>query len=123
MVGLLAAVERYVNLDHDLLMRTYEEQVQYVIDAFQDVPHTSARRNFPSEAGQPMPRTEVIFDEQNLGLTRDEILNQLREGEPSIALAGAGSNGVFVNPQTLEPGQERIIVDRMKEIILSKSAK
>jgi len=65
-----------------------------------------------------MPRAEVIFDEQNLGLTRDEILTRLMEGEPSITLAGAGANGVFVNPQTLEPGQEKIIVDRIKEIIL-----
>ena len=118
MVGLLAAVERYVNLDHDREMQTYEDQVQYVIDAFSDIPHISTGRNFPSEAGQPMPRAEVIFDEQNLGITRDEMLTQLREGEPAIALAGAGPNGVFVNPQTLEPGQEKIIVDRMREIIL-----
>jgi hypothetical protein len=67
-----------------------------------------------------MPRAEIVFDEQNLGVTRDEILTQLREGEPSIALAGAGANGIFINPQTLSPGQERIIVSRIKEIILGK---
>jgi uncharacterized pyridoxal phosphate-dependent enzyme len=118
MVGLLAAVKWYVNLDHEKLMRAYEDQVQFVIDEFSGIPHVSARRNFPSEAGQPMPRAEIIFDEQNLGLTRDEILTQLMEGEPSITLAGARANGVFVNPQTLEPGQAKIIVDRIKEIIL-----
>ena len=118
MVGLLAAVKWYVNLDHEKLMRAYEDQVQFVIDEFSDIPHVSARRNFPSEAGQPMPRAEIIFDEQNLGLTRNEILTRLMEGEPSITLAGAGANGVFINPQTLGPGQEKIIVDRIKEIIL-----
>jgi len=102
------------------LMKTYEDQVQYVIKSFSDIPHTSARRKFPSEAGQPMPRAEIIFDGQNLGITRDEILRQLRLGEPSIALAGAGANGVFVNPQTLDPGQEKIIVDRIKEIIRNR---
>jgi uncharacterized pyridoxal phosphate-dependent enzyme len=117
MIGLLAAVECYVNLDHEKLMKTYEDQVQFVIDSFSDIPHVSARRNFPSEAGQPMPRAEIIFDEQNLGLTRNEILARLTGGEPSIALAGAGANGVFINPQTLEPGQEKIIVNRIKEII------
>ena len=118
MVGLLAAVKWYVNLDHEKLMRTYEDQVQFVIDEFSGIPHVSARRSFPSEAGQPMPRAEIIFHEQNLGLTRDEILTRLMEGEPLITLAGAGANGVFVNPQTLEQGQEKIIVDRIKEIIL-----
>jgi uncharacterized pyridoxal phosphate-dependent enzyme len=116
-IGLLTAVKLYLNLDHEKLMKTYEDQVQYVIDAFSGLPHISSRRNFPSEAGQPMPRAEIIFDEQRLGMTRNDVLTQLREGEPSIALAGAGASGIFVNPQTLEPGQERTIVDRIKEII------
>ncbi|MBD3181272.1 aminotransferase class V-fold PLP-dependent enzyme [Candidatus Poribacteria bacterium] len=117
MVGLMAAVKRYLNLDHKKLMQTYEDQVQYIRDAFKDMEHVSTKRNFPSEAGQPMPRAELIFDEEKLGKTRNDILRELREGEPSIALAGAGNNGIYVNPQTLEPGQEEIIVRRIKEII------
>ncbi|MGC9348866.1 MAG: aminotransferase class V-fold PLP-dependent enzyme [Anaerolineae bacterium] len=117
LVGLMTAVRRYLDLDHEKLMQTYEDQVQMVIAAFSDHPHASARRSFPSEAGQPMPRAEIILDEQALGMTRDEVLTQLREGDPSIALAGAGQTGIFVNPQTLKPGQEKIIVDRIQEII------
>ncbi len=117
MVGLMTAVRRYLDLDHDGLMQTYEDQVQTVVAAFSDHPQISARRSFPSEAGQPMPRAEVSFDEGALGLTRDEILGQLRAGDPSIVLAAAGDTGVFVNPQTLEAGQEIIIIDRIKEIL------
>ena len=76
-----------------------------------------ARRSFPSEAGQPMPRAEILFDSEGLGLSRDQVLAQLREGEPSIALAAAGESGVYLNPQTLEPGQEGIIVARIKQIV------
>jgi hypothetical protein len=81
------------------------------------VPGVTARRSFPSEAGQPMPRAELIFDEGVLGLARDEILQRLRLGEPSIALAAAGTSGVFVNPQTLQPGQERIVCEQLRAII------
>jgi len=116
-IGLLTPVKRYLNLDHDKLMKTYEEQVQYMLDEFSSIPHVSARRIFPSEAGQPMPRAEIIFDEQGLGMAVGEIMAQLREGEPSIELAAAEASGVCVNPQTLEPGQERIIADRIKEIV------
>jgi uncharacterized pyridoxal phosphate-dependent enzyme len=116
-VGLLAAVKRYLALDHSAIMRTWEEQVQTVIAAFAGVPHVTARRSFPSEAGQPMPRAEIVFDEAGLGLTRDEILKRLRQGEPSIALAAAGASGVFVNPQTLQPGQEGIVCERLREVI------
>ena len=48
---------------------------------------------------------------------RDELLARLRKGDPSIALAAAGANGVYLNPQTLEPGQEEIIVARLVEIL------
>jgi D-glucosaminate-6-phosphate ammonia-lyase len=118
-VGLMAAVKWYLGLDQAALMRSYEEQVQCVIDAFADVPHVTARRNFPSEAGQPMPRAELLLDEAALGITRDEVLDRLRRGEPAIWLAGSGANGLFVNPQTLQPGQERIICTRLREVLAS----
>jgi hypothetical protein len=50
-------------------------------------------------------------------MRRDEIQTHLRSGEPSIALAEAGKSGLYVNPQTLRPGEERIVVDRMKQIV------
>ncbi len=116
-IGLMAAVKRYLALDHAAIMQTWEDQVQVVIAAFDGVPYVNARRSFPSEAGQPMPRAEIIFDEAGLGLARDDILKRLRQDEPSIALAPAGATGVFVNPQTLQPGQERIICERLKRVI------
>ena len=117
LVGLMTAVRRYLDLDHDRLMQTYEDQVQTVIAAFSDHAHICARRNFPSEAGQPMPRAEIIFDEQGLDVTRDEVLTQLVSGDPCIELAEAGESGVFVNPQTLQPGQEVIVIERIKQIV------
>jgi uncharacterized pyridoxal phosphate-dependent enzyme len=117
LVGLMVAVRRYLDLDHEALMRTYEDQVRYAIDAFAEVPHVSARRSFPSEAGQPMPRAEIALDEDALGLTRDDLLARLQAGTPSIALSPAGASGVYLNPQTLEPGQERIVVERIMGIV------
>ena len=66
-----------------------------------------------------MPRTEIRFDEAHLGITRNEILQQLAEGDPAIDIAGAGANGVLINGQTLMPGEVEIIAQRLKEIVLS----
>ena len=117
MVGLLAAVEWYVNRDHVELQQSYEDQVTYYDDVFADIQGVTVHRSFPSEAGQPMPRTEIRFDEEHLGITRNEILQQLAEGEPSIDIAGAGANGVLINGQTLMPGEIEIIAQRLKEIL------
>ena len=117
MVGLLAAVEWYLNHDHGELQQSYEDQVTYYAEVFADTQGVTVHRSFPSEAGQPMPRTEIRFDEAHLGITRNEILQQLAEGEPSIDIAGAGANGVLINGQTLMPGEVEIIAHRLKEIL------
>jgi len=115
--GLLAAVRRYLDMDHAAVIRTYEEQVAYVLAALAGEAHVQARRGFPSEAGQPMPRVEITLDETALGISRDEVLKRLYEGHPAISLAPAGENGLYLNPQTLRPGEEKIIVERIKVLI------
>lgn len=117
MIGLLAAIEWYLNQDHGQLQQSYEEQGTYFADAFAGVQGIEVHRSFPSEAGQPMPRTDIRFDEAQLGITRDEILRQLLTGEPAIDIAGAGTNGVLINGQTLMPGEVEIIAQRLKEIL------
>ena len=117
MVGLLAAVEWYLNQDHTQLLQSYEAQVTYYTSVFKDTAGVSVHRSFPSEAGQPMPRTEIRFDAEQIGITRDEILQQLQAGEPAIDIAGAGTNGVLINGQTLMPGEIEIIAQRLKEIL------
>ncbi len=117
--GLLAAVRRYLDLDHTQEVRTYEEQVAFILAAFAGDAHVYARRGFPSEAGQPMPRAELFLDEQGLGISRDEFLERLYEGHPAVSLSPAGENGLYINPQTLQPGEEKIVVERIKEILRS----
>lgn len=120
LVGLLAAVEWYVGQNHEELQQSYEDQVTYYDEFFADIRGVTVHRSFPSEAGQPMPRTEIRFDEARLGITRNEILRQLTAGEPSIDIAGAGANGVLINGQTLMPGEVEIIAERLKQIVLSQ---
>lgn len=115
--GILAAVERYLQLDHAAMMRRYEEIVQYFVSAFDGKrPGISARRDFPSEAGQPMPRALISLDKKVLGFGPSDVAKSLMEGDPAIAVA-AGRNGVYLNPQTLQEGEERIVARRLSEVL------
>jgi L-seryl-tRNA(Ser) seleniumtransferase len=116
-VGLLAAVQWYLGLNHEAIAEDYERQVRFLVKQFDDPPTTTARRSFPSEAGQPMPRAEIILNEQVLGMGRDRVLELLRRGEPAIDLAPAGEDGVYVNPQTLKPGEAEIIAERLRQVL------
>ncbi|MDF1512721.1 MAG: aminotransferase class V-fold PLP-dependent enzyme [Anaerolineae bacterium] len=117
LVGLMTAVRWYLDLDHEALMQSYEDQVQQVIDSLDCLAGVHVTRGFPSEAGQPMPRADVQFDPEVLVMNRDAIQTQLREGDPCIYLANSGKDGIFVNPQTLREGEVEIIIQRISDIV------
>lgn len=116
-VGLMAAVKWYLSLDHEKLLQDYEDQVAMIIQAFNDYPGVQGKRSFPSEAGQPHGRAELIFDEAVLGLKRDQILQRLLEVEPAVFLSAWGESGVLINPQTLQPGEAEIVVRQIKKVL------
>ncbi len=121
--GIVAAVEHYLQLDHVAIAAQYERQVQHVITALQDVPGVSVERSFPSEAGQPMPRALITLDPEMLTISSVQVLKELAEGDPSIFLSSAHTNGMYMNPQTLSDGQERVIAARLHALLTRTQAR
>jgi L-seryl-tRNA(Ser) seleniumtransferase len=117
MVGLLAAVKRYLSLDHEARAEQLEQIVAAWNDALNSIPGVCARRDWPNEAGQPLPWSLVTIDSNVARLARDEVVKRLAEGDPAIAVAPAGQDGIHLNPMTLEPGEETIVLDRLIEIL------
>ncbi len=117
LAGMLAALEWYLRQDHQAIMQRYEDVVSAVVSAFDGKrPGISARRDFPSEAGQPMPRALISIDAAKARVTVPDIVKALRDGDPSIVVAG-GRTGIFVNPQTLKDGEETIVIRRLAEVL------
>ncbi len=118
MIGLLAAVEWYLGQDHAARMARYEEVVRFWIEAVGAIPGVAARRDFPNEAGQPVPRMLITFDPALCGLTGAEVRQQLWESDPPIAVAQAGVTGIYLTPDTLESGEEQIVAEGLRQILL-----
>lgn len=117
MVGLLKAVELYLQIDQDARASQDEETVIGWCHALNQVDGVTAARSFPNEAGQPLPRARVDFDAARLGLSRDQIMAKLLAGEPSISVAPAGDGGVYLNPMTLADGEETVVLERLLAIL------
>ena len=117
MVGALAAVQRYLNLDHDARERWCEQVVAVWNEALNRLPGVSACRDFPNEAGQPLPRCLITIAADAAGIDRDGLLTNLAEGNPIIAVAPWGTDSFYLNPMTLEPGEEKIVLERLVEIL------
>jgi L-seryl-tRNA(Ser) seleniumtransferase len=117
MVGLLAAVELYLQQDHQARMAGFEATVQFWVDAFANIPGVAARRDYPNEAGRPLPWALLEFDPDVTGLTAAELQQQLWDGDPRIAVSLAGTRGIHLTPDTVEPGEAEIVSDQIKRLL------
>jgi uncharacterized pyridoxal phosphate-dependent enzyme len=125
LVGILAAVKRYVSLDHNAELERWERQVAWIVQELSGITGVSARRDYPGESGVDVPRVLVRIDETRLERTMGQVLRSLRSGDPwvevgpDVSLAGRyvndDSEGFFVNPQALKDGEERVVAVRLRE--------
>ncbi|MCC6629612.1 MAG: aminotransferase class V-fold PLP-dependent enzyme [Chloroflexi bacterium] len=121
MMGLLTAVELYIVQDHAARLAGFEATVQFWCDRLGALPGVTAERAFPNEAGQPTPRLHLRFDPARAGLTGEQVRQALWEGEPGIVVTPAGPDGIFITPDTIDPGEEQIIADRLTAVLQAAS--
>ncbi len=109
MIGLLAAVQVYLEHDDEARARWAEGVVAALIDRL-DGRGVRARRSFPNEAGQPLPRALVQFMGEDAGARRDRVVSYLRAGQPSVEVGVADVDGIYINPMTLDVGEEELLL-------------
>ncbi len=117
MLGLLAAVERYLALDHEGRASQMGEIVTGWCNELNKLDGVRAARVFPNEAGQPLPRAQVHIDAAAVGRSRGEIVQGLLDGRPAVSVAPGPDDSFFLNPTTLEEGEEEVVLARLVEEI------
>ena len=117
MVGLMKAVELYLQIDQEARLSQDEETVMGWCMELNKLNGVYAERSFPNEAGQPLPRAKVTIDAAKAGKGRDDVIDALLTGQPAISVAPADHDGIYVNPMTLADDQDQIVLDRLVEIL------
>ena len=112
MVGLLAAVEWYLAQDEAVTIGSYEASVELWFNGLAGVPGINASRGYPSEAGQPYGRAIVAFTDESQ-VSRDQVIARLWDGDPRIAVHALGDNAIALNAQTLAPGEDGLVLQRL----------
>ena len=111
-IGLMTAVRLYVESDEAATIARYEREVQSVIGAFAGDPAVTACRDFPSEAGQLMPRAKIT--PRSLKAEPAKIAEWLREAEPGVLVA-TDAVSLLINPQTMELGELEIVIEQLRK--------
>jgi L-seryl-tRNA(Ser) seleniumtransferase len=115
MIGMLAAVERYIKLDHAAEWNGWKAQVDHVKDALAGVPGVECGY-VPKEVTNHVPRLFVTWDEKAFNFSRTDCFTALQEGEPSI-VALRTPLGVTIVTWMMAPGEEKIVARRLKEVL------
>lgn len=116
LAGILTAVEWSLAQDETAILASYEVTVQGWIAGLAGLPGVTVERGYPSEAGQPHSRA-IIHLAPDAGLSRDALVEALWDREPRIAVSAAGKAAIALNPQTLEPGEEALVLEALVEAL------
>src|SRR5439155_12704475 len=119
MIALLAAVERFVRLDHKAEWREWERRLGVIEKALQGIPTLQCERVVPPIANH-VPHLILTWDEKRLKLTRARVTRELAEGVPPIRIgrvSGTGDRGILISVLTLQPGEEQAVADRLRAIL------
>lgn len=115
--GLVAAVERYVSLDHAALAVEWEETLAMWAEGLADLEGVGVQRVALNEAGQPVPRLEIALDANQLGMNAADLVARLWEGTPRIAVLKGPDQQVYVTPDTLVGDDAMMVMERLRAIL------
>lgn len=115
-LGLLAAVEEYVQRDHEADIRLWRGFMESIAKDLRGIATVTAEVYVPGTGGHPVPYLRVQWDQNRLPLKYTDCAQQLRDGEPSIEV-NAAADGLTLASYNLYSGEERIVGYRLRGIL------
>jgi uncharacterized pyridoxal phosphate-dependent enzyme len=115
MIGMVAAVERYMNVDHAAEWKEWARQIDYMRDILSKVSGVETGY-VPKEITNHVPRLWVKWDEKVFNFSREDCFKALQDGDPSIVPLRTPM-GVTIVPWMMAPGQEKLVAQRLREVL------
>jgi len=114
-MGLVAAVELYVQRDHEADQKLWRSFMESIARDLRGVSSVRTEVYIPGAGGHPVPYLRVQWDASRLSY--QECARRLRDGEPSIEVNASAQEGLSLASYNLFPGEERIIGWRLRAIL------
>ena len=126
-IAVYAALREWLTTDHESRFASYEARISELRAALEGIPHIQLATD--PEQGPP-EGLAVNLDAEKLGKTAAQVSAELRAWNPSIwvrAPAGGGpddylpgQNYFIVRMPTLKAGGEKVIAERLKQILAGR---
>ena len=124
-MGMLAAVEMWVQRDHDAEWRMWESWLGEISDSVTKVDGVTTSVREPRGLSNYSPRLEIRWDPGKLGIYGEELERYLyRESDPRIVLGGAsgsprsgGDSAASIMPWQMQPGDATVVAKLLRETL------
>lgn len=116
-VGLVAAVERYLKLDLEAEARALDAKVAHLVEVVGRVKGVAAERVVPEIANR-VPTFQATWDEAALGVTARQVDERLQQGDPPIRVLVAARPGrIQVSVWMMSGEEHRVVARRLREAL------
>ncbi len=136
-IGILAAIEFWSRADVAALSKDWMARVQRIAKLVETVPGVTTDISIPTD-GNSYPTLTVSWDQSRFGLTVNQCSEQLRAGNPRIeVMTDSNPSAVLANIEdpgpkaskephvnrlqiismTLQPGEDLIVGNRLRQIL------
>jgi uncharacterized pyridoxal phosphate-dependent enzyme len=120
-VGMVKALELYLKEDHDALSREWQGRLERISQELTKIPGVSTEFFTPDIANH-VPHMRITWDSK-VSIEPKEVSKLLRNSKPSIVIGGGeGKPGLGMCSFMLQPGEDKIVADRLSHILREHSA-
>jgi L-seryl-tRNA(Ser) seleniumtransferase len=114
-MGLLAAVGKWAERDHDAEWKRWEHRLQVITDAVSDIDSVKTEVRQPGRSNVA-PVLWISWDTDAVGPSYEDVTKQLSEGDPRIEMF-AHKEAVSVMPYMMEGEEEVVVAKRLREVL------
>lgn len=115
-VGMLAALERFLRMDHDAERKRIEDRLLLIASAVKHIPGIDTEL-FVYPIANHFPHLRVRWDQAAWKFTSDDCLQLLRDGDPRIEMTKDDDQNLVLTAFLLEEGEETIVARRLHEVM------
>lgn len=114
--GVLAAVERYLKVDHAAEYQVLEGRVASIREAVKGVKGIATERHIPVIANE-VPHVVVKWDEAARGMTAQQVQEKLMGGDPAIHVQRPGAGQLLISVWMMRGEEHKIVGKRLREVL------
>jgi D-glucosaminate-6-phosphate ammonia-lyase len=127
MIGMLAAVEAWISLDHTAKWKRWLGYLDTISKAVTKIDGVTTQIEEPTDLSNKSPVLNIAWDINKLNVSGEEIAEELGRSKPRIAIGSDGARGyetgqtsINITTGQMQPGEEKTVAQRLSEVLNRK---